>query len=64
MQMSDVARFIDDIKQARQYGTSIGGAIVDSSEFPWGQHKARFKRLNEPDPSYHVVVYTETLAAT
>ena len=43
------------------HGTSIAGAIVDSGKFPWGQHKARFKRLNEPDPSYHGVVYTEAL---
>jgi O-acetylhomoserine (thiol)-lyase len=41
------------------HGTSIGGAIVDSGKFPWAQHKARFKRLNEPDVSYHGVVYTE-----
>ena len=43
------------------HGTSLGGAIVDSGKFPWGEHKARFKRLNEPDPSYHGVVYTEAL---
>lgn len=43
------------------HGTSIGGAIVDSGKFPWAQHKERFKRLNEPDPSYHGVVYTEAL---
>ena len=43
------------------HGTSIGGAIVDSGKFPWAEHKARFKRLNEPDPSYHGVVYTEAL---
>ncbi|CAG9251836.1 O-acetyl-L-homoserine sulfhydrylase [Paraburkholderia unamae] len=41
------------------HGTSIGGAIVDSGRFPWGEHKARYKRLNEPDVSYHGVVYTE-----
>nr|WP_315185758.1 aminotransferase class I/II-fold pyridoxal phosphate-dependent enzyme [uncultured Albidiferax sp.] len=45
------------------HGTSIGGAIVDSGKFPWAEHKARFKRLNEPDPSYHGVVYTEALGA-
>ena len=45
------------------HGTSIAGAIVDSGKFPWGQHKARFKRLNEPDQSYHGVVYTEALGA-
>ncbi len=43
------------------HGTSIGGAIVDSGKFPWADHKERFKRLNEPDPSYHGVVYTEAL---
>jgi O-acetylhomoserine (thiol)-lyase len=43
------------------HGTTIGGAIVDSGKFPWAEHKARFKRLNEPDPSYHGVVYTEAL---
>ncbi len=43
------------------HGTSLGGAIVDSGRFPWAQHKARFKRLNEPDVSYHGVVYTEAL---
>jgi O-acetylhomoserine (thiol)-lyase len=43
------------------HGTSIGGAIVDSGKFPWAEHKQRFRRLNEPDPSYHGVVYTEAL---
>ena len=45
------------------HGTSIGGVIVDSGQFPWAEHKARFKRLNEPDVSYHGVVYTEALGA-
>lgn len=43
------------------HGTTVGGAIVDSGKFPWAQHKERFKRLNEPDVSYHGVVYTEAL---
>ena len=43
------------------HGTSIGGIIVDSGKFPWADHKERFKRLNEPDVSYHGVVYTEAL---
>ena len=43
------------------HGTSIGGIIVDSGKFPWAQHKERFRRLNEPDVSYHGVVYTEAL---
>ena len=45
------------------HGTTIGGAIVDSGKFPWAQHKAKFKRLNEPDASYHGVIYTEALGA-
>jgi O-acetylhomoserine (thiol)-lyase len=45
------------------HGNSIGGAIVDSGKFPWAEHKQRFKRLNEPDVSYHGVVYTEALGA-
>lgn len=41
------------------HGTTIAGAIVDSGKFPWAEHKDRFPMLNEPDPSYHGVVYTE-----
>lgn len=43
------------------HGNSIGGIIVDSGKFQWAEHKTRFKRLNEPDVSYHGVVYTEAL---
>jgi O-acetylhomoserine (thiol)-lyase len=45
------------------HGTTIGGAIVDSGRFPWAEHRQRFRRLNEPDVSYHGVVYTEALGA-
>ncbi|MDC0430794.1 aminotransferase class I/II-fold pyridoxal phosphate-dependent enzyme [Candidatus Thioglobus sp.] len=45
------------------HGTSIGGAIVDSGKFDWVANKERFPILNEPDPSYHGVVYTEALGA-
>jgi len=45
------------------HGTTVAGAIVDSGKFPWAEHKQRFKRLNEPDVSYHGVVYTEALGA-
>jgi O-acetylhomoserine (thiol)-lyase len=41
------------------HGTTIAGCIVDSGKFPWAEHKSRFPMLNEPDPSYHGVVYTE-----
>ena len=43
------------------HGTSIGGMIIDSGKFDWAANKARFPMLNEPDPSYHGVVYTEAL---
>ncbi|MDX1655081.1 MAG: aminotransferase class I/II-fold pyridoxal phosphate-dependent enzyme [Candidatus Competibacteraceae bacterium] len=43
------------------HGTTIAGALVDSGRFPWAEHQERFRALNEPDPSYHGVVYTEAL---
>ena len=43
------------------HGTSIGGIIIDSGKFDWVANKERFPLLNEPDPSYHGVVYTEAL---
>jgi O-acetylhomoserine (thiol)-lyase len=43
------------------HGTSIGGAIVDSGRFDWAGNARRFPMLNQPDPSYHGVVYTEAL---
>ena len=45
------------------HGTSIGGIIIDSGNFPWHEHKERFALLNQPDPSYHGVSYTETFGA-
>ncbi|KFX06005.1 O-acetylhomoserine aminocarboxypropyltransferase [Pectobacterium betavasculorum] len=41
------------------HGTTIGGAIIDSGKFDWVANKTRFPLLNEPDPSYHGVVYTD-----
>jgi O-acetylhomoserine (thiol)-lyase len=43
------------------HGTSVGGIIVDSGKFDWVANKDRFPVFNEPDPSYHGVVYTEAL---
>lgn len=45
------------------HGTSIGGVIIDSGKFDWVANKERFPVLNEPDPAYHGVVYTEALGA-
>ncbi|GAA0838037.1 aminotransferase class I/II-fold pyridoxal phosphate-dependent enzyme [Marinomonas arenicola] len=45
------------------HGTTVGGMIVDSGKFDWAANKERFPMMNEPDPSYHDVVYTEALGA-
>ncbi|PKH06727.1 O-acetylhomoserine aminocarboxypropyltransferase/cysteine synthase family protein [Moritella sp. Urea-trap-13] len=41
------------------HGTTIGGVIIDSGKFDWAAQPKRFALLNEPDVSYHGVVYTE-----
>jgi O-acetylhomoserine (thiol)-lyase len=41
------------------HGTTMGGAIVDAGSFAWKEHAARFPMFNEPDHSYHGLVYTE-----
>ena len=43
------------------HGTTIGGVIVDSGKFDWAKDPKKYPMLNEPDPSYHGVVYTEAL---
>jgi O-acetylhomoserine (thiol)-lyase len=40
------------------HGTTLGGAIVDSGRFPWQAHAKRFPKFNEPDASYHGLIYT------
>ena len=41
------------------HGTTLGGIVVDSGKFPWREHRRRFAMLNEPEPSYHGLIYTE-----
>jgi O-acetylhomoserine (thiol)-lyase len=41
------------------HGTTLGGAIVDSGRFPWQEHARRFPMFNEPDASYHGLIYTQ-----
>ena len=43
------------------HGTSIGGVIVDAGTFDYAQHPERFPNFNEPDPSYHGLVYARDL---
>lgn len=44
-------------------GTSIGGAIVDSGNFNWGDYPERFPLLNQPDISYHGVNFVKDVGA-
>ena len=46
------------------HGTTMGGIIVDSGKFPWAAHARRFPMFNQPDPSYHGLVYTERFGAS
>lgn len=41
------------------HGTTMGGIIVDSGNFPWAKHAKRFPMFNEPDVSYNGLVYTD-----
>ncbi|NQV85575.1 MAG: O-acetylhomoserine aminocarboxypropyltransferase/cysteine synthase [Woeseiaceae bacterium] len=43
------------------HGTTLGGVIVDSGQFPWADYPKKFHMLTEPESSYHGVVYTEAL---
>ncbi len=45
------------------HGTTMGGIIVDSGRFDWSAHKQRFPMLNEPDASYHGLVYAKHFGA-
>jgi O-acetylhomoserine (thiol)-lyase len=46
------------------HGTTLGGAIVDSGNFPWAKHADRFPGYNKPDASYHGLVYAERFGRT
>jgi O-acetylhomoserine (thiol)-lyase len=46
------------------HGTTLGGAIVDSGNFPWAKHADRFPGYNKPDASYHGLVYAERFGKT
>ena len=42
------------------HGNSLGGIILDRGAFPWSGSE-RFPMLNEPDPSYRDLVWTEAV---
>ena len=43
------------------HGNAVVGAIVDSGKFNYANYPDRFKNFNEPDPSYHGLVYAAAL---
>ena len=43
------------------HGNAVVGAIVDSGKFNYANYPERFKNFNEPDPSYHGLVYAAAL---
>ncbi len=43
------------------HGTSVAGVIVDGGTFDYAQYPQRFPNYNEPDPSYHGLVYARDL---
>jgi O-acetylhomoserine (thiol)-lyase len=43
------------------HGNTVVGAIIDSGRFDYAQYPERFKNFNEPDPSYHGLVYAKAL---
>ena len=43
------------------HGNSLGGVIVDGGQFPWEKYPEKFHMLNEPEASYHGVIYTEAM---
>ncbi|MDO5726960.1 MAG: PLP-dependent transferase [Bowdeniella nasicola] len=45
------------------HGTAMAGAIVDAGRFDYGADPDRFPGFNNPDPSYHGLVYARDLGA-
>ncbi len=45
------------------HGTAVAGVIVDGGRFDWSAQPERFPGFNQPDPSYHGLVYAEALGA-
>jgi O-acetylhomoserine (thiol)-lyase len=43
------------------HGTSIGGVIIDSGNFDYARYPERYPNYNQPDPSYHGLVYARDL---
>ncbi len=45
------------------HGTAVAGVIVDGGTFDYGKYPERYPNYNQPDPSYHGLVYAQDLGA-
>jgi O-acetylhomoserine (thiol)-lyase len=43
------------------HGNAVVGAIIDSGNFDYAKYPTKFKGFNEPDPSYHGLVFAQAL---
>ena len=43
------------------HGVHIGGAVVDSANFPWAKNPEKWPEFCAPSPSYHGAVFEEAL---
>lgn len=43
------------------HGNAVVGAIVDAGKFDYAKYPAKFPGFNQPDPSYHGLVYAQAL---
>jgi O-acetylhomoserine (thiol)-lyase len=46
------------------HGTTLGGVVIDGGSFPWAKYPERFPSFNEPDASYHGMIYAQRYGAS
>jgi O-acetylhomoserine (thiol)-lyase len=46
------------------HGTTLGGIIVDGGNFPWAAHAERFPTINQPEESYHGMIFSQRYPET
>jgi O-acetylhomoserine (thiol)-lyase len=40
-------------------GTTVGGVVIDSGNFPWSEHAEKFPEIAQDNPAYHGVNFAE-----
>ncbi|MEF8868210.1 MAG: O-acetylhomoserine aminocarboxypropyltransferase/cysteine synthase family protein [Haloarculaceae archaeon] len=40
-------------------GTTVGGVLLDSGEFPWGEYPEKYPEVGGPNPAFHGVTFAE-----